>query len=60
MSSTLQIFRESLRNNFGPTVFMIVVGVIAFVFVTFLVVDYVKTLLAASRRKKRHRDHRGA
>jgi len=39
---------------------MIVVGVIAFVFVTFLVVDYVKTLLAASRRKKRHRDHRGA
>ena len=60
MSSYLQIFRESLRNNFGPTVFMIVVGVIAFVFISFLILDYVKTLVQAARRRKRHRENRGA
>lgn len=49
-----------MRNNFGPTVFMIVVGVIAFVFIAFLIVDYIKTLLQAARRRKRHRENRGA
>ncbi|MEO6035513.1 MAG: hypothetical protein ABIQ35_09680 [Verrucomicrobiota bacterium] len=59
MSSFLEIFRDNLRHNFGATVFMLVVGTIALVFVVFLIFDYFKTMLAAARRKKKHREEKG-
>ena len=37
---------------------MLVVGAIAFVFVSFLIVDYIKGLVGAARRKKKHRENR--
>lgn len=38
---------------------MLVAGTIALVFVSFLVMDYFKTIIMISRRKKKHRENRG-
>lgn len=56
MDHLLQFFRESLRDNFGATVFSIVMSAIAAIFVAYLIFDGVKTFVQNARRKKMHRE----
>lgn len=58
MAHFLGFFRDNLRNNFAPTMFLLVTGVIAVLFIGYLIIDYVKTLILISRRKKMHREDR--
>jgi hypothetical protein len=56
MSEILPFLRDSLRTNFGATVFSIVMGFIGVIFVGYLTIDGIKTLVQNSRRKKMHRE----
>ncbi len=56
MELILNFFKENLRNNFAATVFMIVAGAIAAVFVGYLILDSIKNVIMNARRKKMHRE----
>lgn len=52
MEPILNFFKENLRHNFVPTVFMIVAGAIAAVFIGYLIFDSIKNVITNARRKK--------
>lgn len=61
MESFTHFIRDSLRTNFGPTVFLFVSALIAAVFIGYLIVDAIRNSLANARRKRHLREeHRSS
>jgi hypothetical protein len=58
MTSLTHFFRESLRSNFGPTVFFIISGVIAAAFIGYLIYDSIRIAAENARRRKLHSHER--
>ncbi len=58
MAHFSEFFRDNLRNNFAPTMFLLVTGVIAALFIGYLLIDFVKTRMLIARRKKALRGER--
>ncbi len=52
MEPILNFLKENLRHNFTATVFMIVAGAIAAVFIGYLILDSIKNVITNARRKK--------
>ena len=53
MSLISGFIRENLRNNFGPTLFMLVAGFIASIFIGYLIIDFLKVVAHNAQRKKK-------
>lgn len=56
MTETLQQLKMMFRDDFVPAMFLLVVGTIALVFIGYLLIDYVRTLMTISKIKRRHRE----
>ena len=56
MSEFLQSVQAMFRDNFGPAIFLVVVGTIAFIFIGYLLFDYFRTALMIFRARRHHRE----
>ena len=56
MSEILHHLKILFRDNFGPTILLLVVGTIALVFIGYLLIDYFRMLIMGLRMKRRHRE----
>jgi hypothetical protein len=55
MSELFQQIKMMFRDNFASSMFLLVVGTIAFAFIGYLFVDYVRMTVMILRAKRRHR-----
>ena len=54
MSTLLQHLKLAVRDNFASAMFLFVVGTIAFVFIGYLFIDWLRTRALTARLRHRH------
>ena len=50
-----QQIKIAFRDNFGPTMALFIVGTIAFVFIGYLFIDLIRSLVLGFLARRRHR-----